>query len=295
MLRDSHQKGSSAKPQKSNLQVLDSYVDLLFSYVSTGDAAVINKTDAQQRSEAVQQAEMVQGAEVSGKSKSIFVERGASTLENAVAKDLNKKSTPSARMPIATIKFYEAEQAKRELVEAAKKAEAKKSLLRSNEKHTVQWPLYSKPSWQAGKPKWATKEMNCQLLKVNGMIVAIPKRMLLPAINVPRNLAIPESRLDWYDGYVPDGQFRHVLNAGTWIVGSEGDADLLIPCQNYAWALSVEEVLGVEVVAEADISWRGDNSKRLWLAGIVKSKKWVLLDLDMLIYQASHKVYQYYF
>src|SRR5690625_613408 len=137
-----------------------------------------------------------------------------------------------------------------------------------------------------GRPAWAQRDFDVLLFDVAGLTLAVPLIALgqIP----PLTDALPPlfGQADCFMGIhpTPAGKIRAV-DAARFVMPERYD-DLFLDSAKYVisiagvpWGLAVDSVKQPVTLAPEDVNWRGERSKRPWLAGMVKERMCALLDV----------------
>lgn len=126
---------------------------------------------------------------------------------------------------------------------------------------------------------------------VAGLNLAVPLKSLggIHKWEAPKPLF---GQPDWFLGMMTlrEEQLR-VVDSALWVMPEKYD-DILAQSLNYqylvmlgesTWGLACETLVSTIAIEPDEVKWRQSNSKRPWLAGIVKDKMCALLNVDALI------------
>ena len=145
----------------------------------------------------------------------------------------------------------------------------------------------AKPS----EPEWANiryeGERQCLFFTAGGIKLAVRLADLGGISNMAQITKMPGP--DWYLGLMPvrDKKFR-IVDTVKWMV-PESDQSALPPYRyvihlgSSGWAIGCHELTSSEKVDGESVKWRETPGQRPWLAGIVKTKMCVLLNVEELV------------
>jgi len=142
------------------------------------------------------------------------------------------------------------------------------------------------------RPDWASEPFPCLLLKVHGLLLALPL--------VKLNRILPWSEPTLIPGYAPwllgvlrqanqDRNLKVVDTAALVMPERLGQVVLTGPSHQHIvmigdgeWGLTCEDVSSVISIDPAKVRWRTNRTKRPWLAGTVVEHLCALLDAERL-------------
>lgn len=137
-----------------------------------------------------------------------------------------------------------------------------------------------------GRPQWAQSRFDVLLFKVSGLTLAVPLISLGQIQPLTDELTPLFGQADWFMGLqpTPAGKIRTV-NTARFVMPERYDENFLqtakyvVSINGVPWGLAVDSVNQPITLMPDDIKWRGDRSKRPWLAGIIKEHMCALLDI----------------
>lgn len=98
---------------------------------------------------------------------------------------------------------------------------------------------------------------------------------------------------DWYLGIMTNREEKlNVVDTARWVMPEKYTPELaeqlnyqyLIMLSESRWGLACESLVTTEALSPSDVQWRkGENSKRPWLAGVVREKMCAILDVDAMV------------
>ena len=137
-----------------------------------------------------------------------------------------------------------------------------------------------------GRPAWAQSRFDVLLFSVSGLTLAVPLVALGQIQPLTDELTPLFGQADWFMGLQPTnaGKIRTV-NTAKFVMPERYDAHFLttakyvVSINGVPWGLAVDSVNQPITLHPDDVKWRGDRSKRPWLAGTVKEHMCALLDI----------------
>lgn len=140
-----------------------------------------------------------------------------------------------------------------------------------------------------GRPHWAKDKFDALLFRVNGLAMAVPLVTLGQIHPLSQGLTPLFGQAKWFMGLLPcrQGQIR-VVNTALFVMperysdDSPGAARYVISIADLDWGLAVDSVDQPLRLKPEDVTWRGERSKRPWLAGTVKSALCALIDIPQM-------------
>lgn len=137
-----------------------------------------------------------------------------------------------------------------------------------------------------GRPQWAQSRFDVLLFKVSGLTLAVPLISLGQIQPLTDELTPLFGQADWFMGFQPTaaGKIRTV-NTAKFVMPERYDPSFLdtakyvMSINGVPWGLAVDSVNQPISLMPEDVKWRGDRSKRPWLAGTVKDHMCALLDI----------------
>ncbi|MDQ2078069.1 chemotaxis protein CheW [Marinimicrobium sp. ABcell2] len=137
-----------------------------------------------------------------------------------------------------------------------------------------------------GRPAWAQSRFDVLLFDVSGLTLAVPLISLGQIQPITDALTPLFGQVDWFMGIqpTPAGKIRTV-NTAKFVMPERYDeafldsAKYVISIDGVPWGLAVDSVRQPVTLEPSDVKWRGERSKRPWLAGMVKERMCALLDV----------------
>ena len=141
-----------------------------------------------------------------------------------------------------------------------------------------------------GRPHWAQQPFECLLFRSGGLTLAAPL-VELGSI-YPLDIAALSSvfgQTSWLMGLLPVKEFNaRAVDTAMIVMPERYDPAMreayrfLITLYGSDWGLAVDAVVNSVVLDPASVRWRGQRSKRPWLAGTVVDQMCALLDISQL-------------
>lgn len=140
-----------------------------------------------------------------------------------------------------------------------------------------------------GRPVWAQEKFEVLLFEVSGLTLAVPLISLGQIFPVSEELTPIFGQAEWMMGLMPTalGKLR-IVNTALFVMPEKYDTEFtknakyVVSIDGVPWALAVDRVNQPISLDPSDIRWRGERSKRPWLAGTVKSAMCALLDIPQM-------------
>lgn len=140
-----------------------------------------------------------------------------------------------------------------------------------------------------GLPQWAQRDFDVLLFQVSGLTLAVPLISLGQIQPLTEELTPLFGQADWFMGLLPTpaGKIRTV-NTAKFVMPERYDESFLqsakyvISLNGVPWGLAVDSVNQPITLKPDDVKWRGERTKRPWLAGTVKEHMCALLDVPMI-------------
>ncbi|MBY4675970.1 chemotaxis protein CheW [Marinobacterium arenosum] len=156
-------------------------------------------------------------------------------------------------------------------------------------------PVPVAPALPVGeKPAWAGDELNCVMVTVYGINVAIPMEHIQSATSIEKVSLRMELEHDWILGQIVknDHTLTYVLDSAHWLMPELYDAekcsyqDMVVLDGGY-WALACDEMTRSVRIPCSSVAWSVDRSRRPWLLGTCMAERCAILDVDALISQLN--------
>ena len=145
--------------------------------------------------------------------------------------------------------------------------------------HEVEWA-------DNGRPKWAQSRFDALLFDVSGLTLAVPLVALGQIVSLKNDITPIFGQAEWFMGILATtlGKLK-VVNTALFVMPEKyneaflDSAEYAISLDGVPWALAVDKVTQPVSLDPEEIKWRGQRSKRPWLAGTVKSSMCALIDI----------------
>lgn len=136
----------------------------------------------------------------------------------------------------------------------------------------------------------SSQGVDCLIFKVAGLKLAIPLPLLGGVYTIEDKVTPLFGQAKWSLGvWQSDGQKLTVVDSAQLIMPERGVSlqeegyRYLIQLDRAPWALACQEIYDTRDLVSESIKWRGDTSKRPWLAGTVISEMCALIDVSGLL------------
>jgi purine-binding chemotaxis protein CheW len=148
-----------------------------------------------------------------------------------------------------------------------------------------------------GRPAWAQQPFECLLFKVGGLALAAPLAELgsIYPLNIESLTGI-FGQAAWFMGLLSvKGSSVRTIDAAQVVMPERYAASMreqyryVITLHGSDWGLAVDSVADSVVLQPDDIRWRGQRSKRPWLAGTVVNQMCALLDVAQLVWMFQNQ------
>jgi purine-binding chemotaxis protein CheW len=142
---------------------------------------------------------------------------------------------------------------------------------------------------------WSSQGVECLVFSVGGLKLAVPLLFLGGVHEVdPSDVKPLIGQPVWYLGMVNrNEQNLQVIDTASFIMPeraqslSEQGYKYLIQLEKTPWAIACHSIDDTVRLEATEIKWRGDRSKRVWLAGTVIEKMCALIDVSGLLQQVE--------
>lgn len=127
--------------------------------------------------------------------------------------------------------------------------------------------------------------------EVAGLKVALPLKELGGIHQIGTLNTLP-GKPAWYKGVMLYREQKiNVVNTAMWVMPEKYDQALaeklnyqyVIMLGKSSWGLACETLVNTVTLEQDDVKWRASDSKRAWLAGLIKQHMCALLDVDAMI------------
>jgi len=134
-------------------------------------------------------------------------------------------------------------------------------------------------------------DFQVMFFEVAGLMIAVPL-IELGGIHNTDKITPLMGKPDWFKGVMLHRTAKvNVVDTALWVMPEKCD-EVLISALNYqyiimlndsSWGLSAEKLVDTVTLKQEDVKWLDTRNKRPWLAGLVKNRMCVLLDVESLI------------
>lgn len=155
----------------------------------------------------------------------------------------------------------------------------------------VDAPANAPAAWAAnGRPQWAQQKFECLLFTTGGLKLAVPLVELGSIYPLESDdISSIFGQVDWFLGLVriKQGNLR-IVDTARIVMPERYDVSMpdayryVISLSNCDWALGADAISGTVLLDPEQVRWRGERSKRPWLAGTVIEQMCALLDVAQL-------------
>lgn len=152
-------------------------------------------------------------------------------------------------------------------------------------------PLQPVGSWSNGRPSWAQQRFECLLFKVAGLTLAVPLVELGGVLEIEQELRALFGQPDWFLGLLPSKTAGTVkaIDTARWVMPdkrpqeSSASFKYLILMGSSEWGMACHTVEEAITLEPDQVRWRGDRSRRPWLAGTVIEHMCAIMDVSALL------------
>ncbi len=141
--------------------------------------------------------------------------------------------------------------------------------------------------WPNGRPAWAQERFECLLFHVAGLKLAVPLVSLGGIHALDEELTPLFGMPKWFLGLFPHGEVNiKVVDSALWVMPERYTADWLnhlkyvVRLHDSEWGLGCDNIAEAFTLDPNDVKWRGERSKRPWLAGTVVNHMCALIDVS---------------
>ncbi|MBA6291771.1 chemotaxis protein CheW [Colwellia sp. MB3u-70] len=134
-------------------------------------------------------------------------------------------------------------------------------------------------------------DFQAMFFEVAGLMIAVPL-IELGGIHNTDKITPLMGKPDWFKGVMLHRTAKiNVVDTALWVMPEKCD-EALVSALNYqyiimlndsSWGLSAEKLVDTVTLKQEDVKWLDTRNKRPWLAGLVKNRMCVLLDVESLI------------
>jgi len=141
--------------------------------------------------------------------------------------------------------------------------------------------------WLNGRPEWAQEKFECLLFHVSGLKLAVPLVSLGGIYALDAELTPLFGMPKWLLGLFPHGGVNmKVVDSALWVMPERYSADWLkhlkyvVRLHDSEWGLACDNIAEAFTLDPDNVKWRGERSKRPWLAGTVVNHMCALIDVS---------------
>ncbi|HEC18801.1 MAG TPA: chemotaxis protein CheW [Gammaproteobacteria bacterium] len=140
-------------------------------------------------------------------------------------------------------------------------------------------------------PAWAQGSFQCLSFQVAGVTLAAPLEKLNGIVELKEEITELPGYAPWVIGLLPNrGQNVQVVDVAKIIMPDEGQNTVpvtermrfILLLDDGRFGLATDNISRVLTLEPDSVRWRGEHSKRPWLAGTVIEQMCALLDMDLL-------------
>ncbi|EWS98092.1 chemotaxis protein CheW [Pseudoalteromonas sp. SCSIO_11900] len=141
-----------------------------------------------------------------------------------------------------------------------------------------------------GEADYFDGEFQALFFEVAGLTLAVPLKAL-GGIHELREVNHLFGKPKWFKGVMINREEKlNVVDTARWVMPEKYDEQLeaslnyqyLITLGDSQWGLLAEKLINNITLSKEDVKWRTNNSKRPWLAGVIKEKMCALIDVNNL-------------
>jgi len=141
-----------------------------------------------------------------------------------------------------------------------------------------------------GEADYFDGEFQALFFEVAGLTLAVPLKAL-GGIHELGEVNHLFGKPKWFKGVMINREEKlNVVDTARWVMPEKYDEQLeaslnyqyLITLGDSQWGLLAEKLINNITLSKEDVKWRTNNSKRPWLAGVIKEKMCALIDVNNL-------------
>jgi purine-binding chemotaxis protein CheW len=141
-----------------------------------------------------------------------------------------------------------------------------------------------------GEADYFDGEFQALFFEVAGLTLAVPLKAL-GGIHELGEVNHLFGKPKWFKGVMINREEKlNVVDTARWVMPEKYDEQLeaslnyqyLITLGDSKWGLLAEKLINNITLSKEDVKWRTNNSKRPWLAGVIKEKMCALIDVNNL-------------
>jgi len=158
------------------------------------------------------------------------------------------------------------------------------------ETHQTQQLVSEHEAALGGEAEYFDGEFQALFFEVAGLTLAVPLKALggIYELGEVNHLF---GKPKWFKGVMINREEKlNVVDTARWVMPEKYDEKLeaslnyqyLITLGDSQWGLLAEKLINNITLSKEDVKWRTNNSKRPWLAGVIKEKMCALIDVNNL-------------
>ena len=143
-------------------------------------------------------------------------------------------------------------------------------------------------------PSWVGVELNCVVVQVHGISIAIPMEHIESATSLENVSLSMDLAHDWILGQIVRGDhtITYVLDSASWMMPelydpAKAEYQDLIMLQGGYWGIACDEMVRSIRIPVDKVAWAVNRSKRPWLLGTYMAERCAILDVDALVDQLN--------
>ncbi|MFT5721343.1 MAG: purine-binding chemotaxis protein CheW [Motiliproteus sp.] len=152
--------------------------------------------------------------------------------------------------------------------------------------------------WNQGRPPWAQQRFECLLFKVAGLTLAVPLVELGGVLEMEEQVRPLFGQPDWYLGLLPSKTAGTIkaIDTARWVMpekctqSASESYKYLILIGSSEWGVACHSVEDAITLEPEQVRWRGDRSRRPWLAGTVIEHMCAIIDVCALLRLLSSQI-----
>ncbi len=137
------------------------------------------------------------------------------------------------------------------------------------------------------QPEWGQTDFEVLLFSVAGLTLAVPLVSLGQIYPLNDDITPIFGKSKWYMGIktTPTGTV-HVVNTAMFVMPEKyqqshaQSVKYVVTIDGYPWGLAVDKIDQPQTITQAQVKWRTERTKRVWLAGTIKSAMCGLIDVQ---------------
>jgi purine-binding chemotaxis protein CheW len=225
-----------------------------------------------------------------------LLEQAAPKIQAVAAQEDVTLSRDKDLLPLVSEKADDSDTVTEVFVTTAPAAEPVADVAQTVDTETTQDTEWAEAAEEEPLPdamdEYMAHDFQALFFKVAGLTLAVPLKSL-GGIHQVGKISPLMGKPNWFRGIMTERDEKlQVVDTARWVMPEkltpeleEGiDYQYLITLNDSPWGLLCEELVTSEPLQPQSIQWRKEaNSKRPWLAGVVRSRMCALLDVNALI------------